>query len=271
MFAKDKICSAGLIYFYIAGVEQGNEFMLIDVIESGNFLPDAFYINATEASALFDNFTNGVELFGIIGSKKRITSIKDVVKTEIKNNYYRNLKSEEIITYSSTLDEYGNSFFKLVQEYFCECTDGIPYEYELEAEGWNLYCIYKSGEKNSHHIENALSIWLDMEKSTIIGKQLVLQSFLFRDLIGRRVVGNIPDYRDGSWNVVFEGGVKLPTGANHNFIGDKVNFDEIHGFSISQLDAMINNPGYAYGKVFLPTALCLQWYKVFFVCMCHFI
>ncbi len=261
MFTNDKICSAGLIYFYITGVVQDDGLMSIEVIESGNHLPDAFYNNASEISMSFDNYPNGIEVFGLIGSSDRITPIKDIVRTGIQDNYNRILRGEEILTQSPTLDTYGNSFFKLVQEYFCERTDGIPTEYSCGTDNWELYCIHKGGEKFSQYAENALSIWLDAEKPTIMGKQLILRSFLYRDLIGRKVVGNIPDYRDGSWNVIFEGGIKLPTGIDDGFIGEKLDFDSMHKLTISQIDLIINNPCYAYGKVFLPVALCSHWYK----------
>lgn len=261
MFTKDKICSAGLIYFYITGVARDDGLMNIDVVESGSHLPDAFYNNASKFSISFDNYPDGIEVFGVIGSANRIEPIKNIVRTEIKNNYYRILNSEEILTQNSVFDEYGNCFFKLVQEYFCERTDGIATEYKLKTDEWELYCIHKGGEKFSQYAENALSIWLDAEQPKIMGKQLVLRSFLFRDLIGRKVVGNTPDYRDGSWNVIFEGGIKLPTGNNDVFIGEKLDFDMLDRLTISQIDEVLNNPSYTYGKVFLPIPSCSQWYK----------
>lgn len=161
------------------------------------------------------------------------------------------------------MDEYGNSFFKTVQEYFYERDDCIPGVHKTETKEWELYYICKCGEKSLRYAENALNIWLNTEQPQTSGKQLVTRSFLFGDLVGRKVVAGVSDYENGSLDIIFEGGIKLPTGNGETSMGEKLDFGEIHEIGVSQIDIIINNPGRAYGKFFFPVGLSLQWYKIF--------
>lgn len=262
MSIKNKLCSANLIYFYIAGVADGSK-MQIDVIDTGHYLPDGFYERAKTIYEEFDNYSDGIELFGVIGSSEKVEYVKDKLRTELKNNFERILNNEDLMFLHPDFDASGNASFKLVQEYFCRHSDAPPAEFKIEENGWTLYCIHKLGENFSQYAESALLIWLDAEQPMFFGKQLMIRSFLFRDLIGRKVMGNVPNYEESVWNVIFEGGVKLPIGADSIFTGEKIDHDALNQLSISQIDAIINNPSYAYGEIFLPVSSCLQWYKTF--------
>lgn len=266
MTTKKKICSAGLLYFYIAGTGEDSR-MNVYPIDTFSNLPDGFYEKVSLLSEDFDDYSEGVEVFGVIGLPDRVDAVKQLLESGIKNNYERIIDGKEIHKSSKLLDDYGNSFFRLVQEYFCEKPDHYPVGYSFADNGWKIYYMHKGGEPYDQYAENAISVWTNAEHPTILGRQIMIKSFLFRDLVGRKVVGNIPNYEDNIWNVIFEGGITLPTGDGAHFTGEKLDPSMTEKFCVSQIDTILNNPSYAYGKIFFPTQLCAQWCKaLLFTC-----
>lgn len=91
MRAKEKYCSAGLVYFYVVGIKHGDNRMIVDAIDSLHYLPDGFCTQVSEmSSALSDNCLDGTEIFGVIDSCGRAESVMDIVLSGLRDNYIKN-------------------------------------------------------------------------------------------------------------------------------------------------------------------------------------
>lgn len=107
------------------------------------------------------------------------------------------------------------------------------------------------------------ALWLEREKPMLCGKQLMTRSFFLRDFVERKAIAAIPDSATGEWKMIFEGGHQLPLREDAPYTKDTVNSDEINAFCPSNMQSVMLDPSYAYGKIFYPKDICEEWHKVF--------
>lgn len=98
------------------------------------------------------------------------------------------------------------------------------------------------------------------------GKQLMIQSFLMRDLNGRRIIGALPEAEDGSWNLVLEGGFLVRLGCRLPYIREPLKSSQLGRFSVREINGILENPVAAYGVCYSPQEVYDQWHKVFLYC-----
>ena len=96
-----------------------------------------------------------------------------------------------------------------------------------------------------------------------MGKQLMIQSFLLKDLIGRKVIGILPDHQQGGRKLILEGGLTVRLNQELPYVREKAEGELTGAFGLSEIDEILNNPVYAYGTLYVPKELCLEWHKVF--------
>mgnify|MGYP005762798141 FL=1 len=112
-------------------------------------------------------------------------------------------------------------------------------------------------------IPDILNLWAEYEQPRLHGKQMMIQSFLFRDLAGRRIIGAMPDMRDGQWFALLEGGTKLHFREDVPYTRERLDSRDISSFTIGQIAEIADNPVYGYGTAYYPGELCSEWHKVF--------
>lgn len=76
--------------------------------------------------------------------------------------------------------------------------------------------------------------------------------FLFRDLAGRRIIGAMPDMRDGQWFALLEGGTKLYFREDVPYTRERLGNMDISSFTIGQIAEIAHNPVYGYGTAYYP-------------------
>lgn len=233
---KNVFCSAGLLYFYIAGVPSAEGAMAIRAMDTYAYLPGTFSENVISMSKEFDG-GDCIELFGVIGVAEKVRCLRDTLIEGLRENFDAlSAGEEDIYVKHPGLDVYGNCFYELVQLYFCTDTLHYPAELCVEDEGWSSFCLYPAEEDKQNAREDAraaLEIWLEKEKPQIMGKQIMTQSFLLSDLVGKKVIARMPDTHCDSWNLMFEGGVKLSIGTETVSYPTKVYHSDISCLSVS--------------------------------------
>ena len=168
------------------------------------------------------------------------------------------------------LDTYGNIFYQIVQEFFYEDILKTPHSNMLESDNWKIYYMYGGIPDNRHMVaavDGIVNTWLEIEEPTMIGKQLMIRSFFMKDLVDRKVVACIPAREFSGRNILFEGGIKVPVNSEIVYSKATATFDELGFFSMSELSNVLMEPGYFWGKCFMPSELSVEWHKVFlFLC-----
>ena len=266
---KERISTAGMLYFYLRGTLNGNNQVYIYVQDTYKCLPEAFYEYVFKDFIDEDRNKNVVYMFGTIGIPHKVHKIADVIKTGIQSNYKRIIAGKEIIKGTSKLDKTGNVFFKLVQEFFCEELNHFPYSYSKETEEWVLNGFWSSNapEKIAHSLANSvIDIWLEKERPLIVGKQIMTRSFYMSDFVNRKAVGCLPRCNDGNWSLLFEGGNQLTL--DENIYYKRISSPHDLGFfAISGINNILLTPAYSFGQHLYPDDISIEWHKAFlFVC-----
>lgn len=263
-----KTISAGLVYFYLCGVLKDDQIAL-EVVDSYRNLPKGFYENIRYHLFEKEDIADVVHIFGVIGDSEKVNNLSTIIKSGFDSNVSTLLRGKRIKKSNRQLDELGNTYFKIIQEFFLEEPDHFPYALNHEDEEWNVSCIWCSNavESKIHGLANsALSIWLENEIPTIVGKQLMLRSFFMRDFANRKVLACIPKSESSEWQLLFEGGTALSLGEEDYYKG-AASPNSLGFFLISGIDNMLTNPAYSLGMILYPDDISAEWHKVFlFAC-----
>ena len=206
------VLSAGIMYFYLRGVLEENNQISIYVQDTYKCLPDAFYKNVSFASLEEDDGENVIHVFGVIGVSDKINEIAEVVKTGIQSNCQRIINGKSISKSTTKLDQLGNVYYKLIQEFVCEAPNHFPYEYNKSDEEWRLNCTWSSNatENIAHSlVSSAIDIWLKEEIPTVAGKQIINRSFFMSDFANRKAIACVPNRSTEDKTLLFEGGNAL--------------------------------------------------------------
>ena len=262
------ISSAGIMYFYLRGVLGENNQISIYVQDTYKSLPNVFYKNVSSVS-LEDSDESVVHVFGVIGLSDKINAIAEVVKTAVQSNCQRIINGKNLLKSSSKLDQLGNVYFRLIQEFVCEVPNHYPYEYNKSSEGWSLNCVWSSNatEEISHSLASStIDIWFEEETPVMAGKQILTRSFFMGDFVNRKAIACVPNRSTGDKTLLFEGGNALNLDVVFFYKGVSSPKD-LGFFSASGINNILLTPAYAFGEHLYPDDISLEWYKAFlFVC-----
>lgn len=176
---QNNIISAGLVYFYLCGALK-DDLIALEAVDSYRNLPEGFYDNIRRRLSNKEDVPDVVHIFGIIGDPKKVDNISTIIRSGFDSNASNILNGKRIKKTNLQLDHLGNTYFKIIQEFFLEEQGHFPYVLNREGEEWNVNCIWCSNaaESKIHGLaDSALTIWLENEVPTIVGKQLMLRSF----------------------------------------------------------------------------------------------
>lgn len=265
---QSKTISAGLVYFYLCGVLKDDQIAL-EVVDSYRNLPEGFYEKVCCHLYEKEDIRDIVHIFGVIGNPEKVDNLSTIIKSGFDSNISNILNGKRIKKSNRQLDCLGNTYFKIIQEFFLEEPGHFPYALNHEGKKWNVNCVWCSNaaESKIYGLANsALSIWLENEIPTIVGKQLMLRSFFMRDFANRKVLACIPKSGSSEWQLLFEGGTALSLGEEDYYKGT-ASPNSLGFFSISGIDNMLTDPAYSLGMILYPDDISTEWHKVFlFAC-----
>lgn len=264
-----RIISAGLVHFHLYGEISEDGKIDLEQIDSYRHFSERFY--ECVSSKIHDTgYVDGIHILGVIGVPDKVERVESLILEGIRDNFLRLEQNGRKYKSEKWFDDYGNAFYRLVQENFCGeqlrflCSDVV------DEEDWKCFCAYKGNAKDNsieEFVKEVLDVWLHTEEPELCGKQLMIRSFFLRNFMDRRVVASVPSIATGDWNLLFEGGCNLllnQPGAYSNAVG---NVNELGFWTISGVDNVLKESAYFMGKMFLPSMLWVEWQKVFlFVC-----
>ena len=259
------ISSAGLLYVYLSGYEEDG-MLNIQHIDTYHYTGDELYCRIMEATEFDDEDDNIVHVFAVVGSKAKCDTVYSIIENEIKANYERILSQKRIKTSKQKLDSVGNMFFRCVQEFYCEQPGHFPKRYYRDSNDMffrGIYCSQMQDELGDSVIDAVVSLWLEREQPMLCGQQLMTRSFFIRDFVDRKVIATLPDVETGLWRLIFEGGHQLYLCDGAPYMKETVHPNDLGAFCSSNIQSILLNPIYAYGKWYQPNDICEEWHKVF--------
>lgn len=169
-----------------------------------------------------------INFFFVIGTEERIKDIEKFMTEDIKTVYKKFKK----------------------QNYM---------KYELEG-SLILKCFFEK-EVNKNIINNVINFWFEIEEPILCGKQVLLKSYLLKDLYGRRIVGAYPSYLNTKWNLLLEGGIKLSLESDDIYLNRYITSDDFNKWCQGDIINILNNPCYAFGIFFEQIDLFYEWQR----------
>lgn len=263
---EQRFSSAGLLYVYINGYKE-DEMIYSEQTNSYQCIGNEFYNRIMDSVQLTDNNDDCVHIFGIIGSNEKASYVYSIFQDGIRNNYKRILGEEGVETNTNKLDDTGNIFYRCVQEIYCERAEYFPNSVHFSIDDdISFYGIYGSKicEEEIHNVtDQIVELWLEREKPMLCGQQLMIKSFFLRDFVGRKMIAALPESQTGLWRIIFEGGHQLNLSEDFPYLKETLHPDDLGSMCSSNVQFMLMNPIYAYGKWFQPNDICEEWHKVF--------
>ncbi len=126
-----------------------------------------------------------------------------------------------------------------------------------------MCCNHKSNDAGDSIIDGIVSLWLERELPKLSGSQLMIRSFFLRDFVGRKAIAALPETQTGAWRFLFEGGHQVLLSEKDSYSKETLHPNDLPAFCSSNIQSILLNPIYAYGKWFQPTDVCEEWHKVF--------
>lgn len=260
-----QLCSAGLLYVYLSGYEENGR-LSIQPIDSYRYIENGLYHRIMETAERSDCDDNAVHIFAVVGPKDKANTVHSIIENDLKENFKRILANKSIKINTEKLDGVGNTFFRCVQEFFCEQPGHFPkrihYVFDDIIVG-GICCSRMPDEAGDSVTGACISLWMEREAPMLCGQQLMTRSFFMRDFIGRKVITSIPDEETGLWRMVFEGGHQIYMDSDAPYTKETLHPNDLGAFCASNTLSVLINPVYAYGKWFQPNDICEEWHKVF--------
>ena len=237
------------VYLYLNGYEEDG-FLRIQAVNTYQYMEETFYQQVVEQISMTDKEEKTAHVFAVLGAKEKAEAVYRLLEDEVKKNFQRILTEKSIQIASRELDKTWNAFFKCVQEFFCKQLWHFPQRILFDCEDFlfaGVGCNCVQEDPGVFTADNIVSWWMEQEEPYLCGKQLMIWSFLLRDLVGRKVVACIPQIQTGTWRLIFEGGHQLSLDAQLSYMDGTVHPNELGGFSSSNVQTILMNPLYAYG------------------------
>ena len=108
-----------------------------------------------------------------------------------------------------------------------------------------------------------VSLWMEREEPMLCGQQLMIRSFFLSNFVGRKAIAALPETETGSWRLFFEGGRQLFLHDECPYVKETLHPNDLGSFCSSNLQSILLNPIYAYGRWFQPNNICEEWHKAF--------
>ena len=254
--------SAGLLLLYLKGYEEDGRIFFQNV-SNYSFLGEELYTKIMEISQ--DNDETNIHVFAVVGLNEKANAVFSVICNGIKNNYERICSGQNINTNSCELDYCGNIFFRSVQEFFCVQPNHFPENlcYSYDEISFNGICSNMLGDYGETVADSIVSRWFELESPDLCGQQLMIRSFFMNDFVNRKIISALPDMENNYWRLVIEGGHQLYLRENTPYSKETLPPSDIGAFCSSNIQSILLNPIYAFGKYFQPSDICEEWHKAF--------
>lgn len=250
-----------ILYTYIKSVIFNKEDITMEVVDTLKYNTSDFFeqINKT---LLLKNTSNDnisiINLFCITSTKDKIKKIKKTLSTEIINRIDLGKNFENTYNSPDMFNQYLNVFINYL---FDNNLAPLIYSFELD----NISVLYMFGgtsyyKQASQEVKSVLNMWYETEQPILLGKQIITQTFFYKNLIGRKIIDIVSSYQNNNLYLLLEGNIKIKL--DYDSVSS-YNYLDTNHFTINDLQRILYDPIYCFGYSFNPYILFLDWFEIY--------
>lgn len=259
-----------LIYIN-SNIDKENNLVILEQVNNYKFLSENFIKEVETTRKMLKNSDN-IEIFCILGNPESINNIEKEIRDKTRK-IFKEIQNYDIKTIIENLQKNIEDTYNSITNRFCDIyiksivEDKVKFPILKRIENKNgvtcliLYFTKMLSENIESEIDSTMQIFLEREKPAYMGKQIMIQSFLLEDVKNRKILAVLPDI-EGKWYALLEGGIKLYLNDENPYRREKVNDKDFNIWTTLSIESMINNPLYAYKKLFIPFELFEEWNSV---------
>ena len=259
MFCKN------LLIYINASFEKDEEEVIINQINNYMYSSNDFLKKISQRQK---NIEDDLEIFCILGTKEDIENINNEIHNKI--NYFTH-KFIDTGSLNTRLKNGKNMLQKFYYLYINNLLkkDSFKFPKTCQIEmleniyGLALYVTDDPKIDIENKVNSVLKVLFNNEKPHFEGKQIVMQSFLLRDVKDRKILSILPAADQSGWYALLEGGIKLHLSDFYPYRREKISSEEIGFLTSLERNSMISNPCYSFQKFFVPYELFEEWNNVF--------
>ena len=251
-----------LLYSYINANIIDNENISFNSIDSISCNTNDFFekiIDTLNIMPQNSKDTKTVNLFCICGSSEDIENIQKTISNDIVNHMANNIKKEKCVNNSST---FYNKFLDIFTTYLINSSLS-PLAFSLNIDDIAILYLFGCSEFHSEPpliIKKIVDMWYVQKYPVLCGKQIITQNFYFQNLVNRKALKIISSQNDNDLYLLLEGNIKVKL--DYSSIST-YNYLDTNSFSNTDIISILYNPVYAFGYMFYPDVIFLDWFNVY--------
>lgn len=257
-----------ILIYICSKIDKENNEISIQQVNNYKYPFENYYQEIEKIKKVKNN--EDIEIYGILGSKEEISRIEKQARQNIEEIYHIILKNGVKKAYKHIKGTIKNDIQRFIEYYIEDIVKKDEIKYPLtvkyQIDDIELLCFYnlKNPEENKKkNIDSAIQLFLEKEQPYFSGKQIMLQSFALKNIKGRKILAIMPERNNLGWYALLEGGYKLPIDVQNTYELEKISFRDIQMPTNYDLNSIIEQSCYAYGKYYIPNTTYEEWEEVF--------
>ncbi len=248
-----------LLFAYLLSIKTNKNDFAVQEVNNLNYSNQLFFEKIDELHEETTHAkTDYLEIYCIVFNSVH----KEDIKAEIKDL----ITTKDFLNYDPhTLDltSFINKFFENYNANI-DTLNHYAEQFKIDDD-LSLFAICffpKSTDFSADFFESSINSWLDGVQIFLYGKQPITFPFYLNSLNNRRIIGNYADKKLAERYLILEGGIRLYLDGYNSYYDHNLGINDFNNLSLIDLNNILVNPCYNFGKHYEPFELYLTWFKV---------
>ncbi len=246
----EKIEEKTLLFAYFASVKEKDK---LTILPTNNLMAynKNFYHEIWEIKKKLKKAPEYLEAYLIIYPKAKKEKVKnEILTTALRNDYKYN--PDDVC-----IDSYIRKIFSDFKS-----KSSIKAKFDTFGDIDFLILYHFSHDNDEDFLACSLATWHNAELPFLYGKQVLTEPIYLRYLNNRRIIANCWDSNKQKRFFLLEGGLKLDSKDDDWQYQFDFGLKNLNTFLVNDVDYILMNPVYVYGKAFKPYELYRIWAKI---------
>lgn len=263
-----------ILVYICSKIDKENQEISFQQINNYKYPFENYYQEIEKIKELKDE--KDLEIYCVIGKKEKILKLENETREKIRKIFDIMLEKgiEKSFEFLKDISNKETNSLERWIFYYIKNTikeDDIKYplvERYSSGDEIDFLCLYSSenpeqSNSQTEDVNATINLFLEKENPYILGKQIMLQSFLLQNIKGRKIISILPEKNTNGWYALLEGGYKLPIDIANLYELEKISSRDIPVCTVYEIDNILKDSCYAYGKAYMSKEIFEEWNDVF--------